>query len=89
MEASADFIELDKQVLDTGEFDGHKTVLEYTIRMDKVPQGIRRGTIKIQSIYQSQEIQVEAHNVILASERKLLRAKQQAWGIFVPEPPGL
>lgn len=82
VEASADFIELDKQVLDTGEFDGHKTVLEYTIRMDKVPQGIRRGTIKIQSIYQSQEIQVEAHNVILASERKLLRAKQQAWGIL-------
>ncbi|MCR5690921.1 MAG: DUF5717 family protein [Eubacterium sp.] len=81
--AEGDFIEIEKHLLETRKFKEGKFDFDYKILADKVGQGIRRGSIVFESNFQRQEIVIEVHNVIGAKERKIERAKRQAFALLV------
>jgi len=81
--AKGDFIQIEKHLLETRKFKDEKFEFDYKILADKVGQGIRRGSIVFESHFQRLEIAIEVHNVTGAKERKIERAKRQAFAMLV------
>lgn len=63
------FISLEKANLSNKDFIQNQAVLAFHIRASEVPEGIHRGVILLENVYQKQEIKVRLHGVRGRKER--------------------
>lgn len=81
--STEDFIEPEVHRIWTDEFVGSTAVVRFQILSDKVPAGRRYGSLILESLYETKEIQISAHNGRDSKERKVARARKAATALLV------
>ncbi len=81
--STQDFIEPERHRLWTDEFVGSTAAIPFRILADRVPAGRRFGSLIVESLYETQEIRISAHNDRDARSRKVARARKAATALLV------